>query len=63
MPIFDDHGNEINPNLYPKPALCLSCLKDEMKYEEVLCNLNRYDQRNSKDFKCFAYENKYQQKK
>lgn len=56
---FDDDGNELNPDLYPKPQLCLSCINDEDVTEEILCNLNRLDQKGDSDFKCFAYENKY----
>jgi hypothetical protein len=56
MPYFDDDGTEVNPDLYPKPQLCLSCKKDEDPNEEMLCNLNRLDQRDEDDFKCFAYE-------
>lgn len=56
---FDDDGNEINPDLFPKPQLCLSCKKDEGQNEEILCNLTRLDQVNNSVFKCFAYENKY----
>lgn len=56
---FDDEGNELNPDLYPKPQLCLSCKKDEDSNEAVLCALNRLDQVGESDFKCFAYENKY----
>ena len=55
---FDDDGNEMNPNLTSKPALCVSCVKDEDPNEEMLCNLNRLDQQNEADFKCGAYEPK-----
>ena len=53
---FDDDGNELNPDLIPKPNLCLSCKKNEDPNEEILCNLNRLDQKNESEFKCFAYE-------
>ena len=53
---FDDDGNQLNPDLIPKPNLCLSCKKNEDPKEEILCNLNRLDQRNESEFKCFAYE-------
>jgi hypothetical protein len=49
-------GNELNPDLVPKPNLCLSCKKNEDSNEEILCNLNRLDQSNESEFKCFAYE-------
>jgi len=55
---FDDDGNEMNPNLTSKPALCVSCVKDEDPNQEMLCNLNRLDQQGEADFKCGAYEPK-----
>ena len=55
---FDDEGNEMNPNLTSKPALCISCVKDEDPKQEMLCNLNRLDQQGETDFKCGAYEPK-----
>ena len=50
---YDDDGTELYPDLYPKPALCLMCLhnEDDDPEEEVLCNLNRLDRRNKKDFR------------
>ncbi len=53
----DDDGNELNPDLYPKPALCLSCVLNESEdaENEVLCNLNRLDQRDEKEFCCYQY--------
>lgn len=56
---FNDDGTELNPDLYPKPQLCLSCKKDDDPDEEILCNLNRLDQLDEPEFKCFAYKNKY----
>jgi len=56
MPFFDDNGTEVNPDLFPKPQLCLSCKKCNDQDEEVLCILTRLDQRNETEFKCFAYE-------
>jgi hypothetical protein len=53
---FDDDGTEVNPSLYPKPQLCLSCNKDNDPNEEIVCTLTRMDQRNDKGFKCFGYE-------
>ncbi len=48
---YSDDGEKLNPNLYPKPQLCLSCKKnDEGGEEEMLCTLTRLDQRNSKNF-------------
>ena len=54
---FSDDGTPLNPDLIPKPALCLSCRKNDDPYEEVLCNLTRLDQRNNTGFICFAYDN------
>ena len=56
MPYYNDDGTEVNPNLFPKPQLCLSCKKNEDESEELLCNLKRIDQRDGEEFKCFAYE-------
>ncbi len=55
---FDDDGNKLNPDLIPKPDLCLSCTKNEDPNEEILCNLNRLDQDGDSEFICFAYEQK-----
>ena len=55
---FDDDGGEINPDLLAKPSLCVSCKKDEDQNEEILCNINRFDQQDEADFKCGAYESK-----
>ena len=56
--IFSDDGYEINPELIKKPSLCLICLKN---YEpgledDILCNLNRSDQKNNNKFKCYSFE-------
>jgi hypothetical protein len=56
---FHDDGTEFNPDLIPKPALCVSCKKDGIGGEEdILCNLNRADQQNDLEFNCYAYEPK-----
>jgi hypothetical protein len=56
--MFNDDGYEINPDSIKKPSLCLTCIKniDPDWEEELLCNLNRNDQVNEKEFKCYAYE-------
>jgi hypothetical protein len=56
--LFDDDGYEIQRELIKKPSLCLTCRKntDFDFEEEILCNLNRHDQRDSKTFECGAYE-------
>ena len=53
---MDDDGNELNPDLIAKPDLCVSCAKDGDPNEEILCNLNRLDQADEDEFRCFAYE-------
>ncbi len=53
---FDDDGFEINTDLIKKPSLCITCIKDDDPKEEIMCNMNRYDQKDNKDFVCFAYK-------
>jgi len=53
---FDDEGYEINTELIKKPSLCITCANNDNPNEELLCNMNRYDQRNDEEFKCFAYK-------
>jgi hypothetical protein len=56
--MFDDDGYEINPDSIKKPSICLTCLKniDPDWEEELLCNLNRNDKADEKEFKCHEYE-------
>lgn len=56
--IYDDDGNKLNPELIPKPSLCVLCQKDDDPSEEILCLLNRADQQGEEDFLCDAYEPK-----
>ena len=53
--IFDDDGYEINTDMIKKPSLCLTCEYEDDHHEDYLCQLTRYDQRNDKEFKCYAY--------
>ncbi len=53
--IFDDDGNEIDMDLIEKPSLCLICKKEYDPAEEILCNLNRFDQREEEEFICYAF--------
>jgi len=57
---FDDDGNEINPDLFLKPGLCITCKKDDSGKQEMLCIINRIDQKNEKSFECDAYESKFE---
>ncbi len=53
---FNDDGSEINPELVPKPSLCLTCKKDDDPSQNILCTLNRADQQDEVEFLCYAYE-------
>ena len=56
---YHDDGTEVNPDLIPKPDLCISCKKDGLNAnEDILCTLNRMDQLDEPEFKCGAYEPK-----
>ncbi len=56
---YNDDGTKINPELVSKPSLCITCKKNDVKgFEEVLCILNRNDQKGEKSFICDAYESK-----
>jgi SET domain-containing protein len=54
---FNDDGTEVNPDLIPKPSLCITCRKEGLPGEEILCDLNRMSQQ-EEEFKCGAYEPK-----
>ena len=56
--MYDDDGNEINPNLIVKPSLCVMCKKDDDPLEKIFCTLNRADQEGESEFHCGAYEPK-----
>jgi len=55
---YDDDGNKINPESVPVPSLCVICKSHQVDdwEENLLCLMNRNDQRNEKDFKCGAFE-------
>ena len=56
---YNDDGTEVNPDLIPKPSLCITCKKDELSGKEnILCDLNRKDQQGNDEFICGAYEPK-----
>jgi len=58
--LYNDDGTKINPALVAKPDLCVTCKNDDLAgEEEILCILNRNDQKNKKVFKCGAYESKF----
>ena len=53
---FDDDGYEINTDLMIKPPLCITCINNDDPNEELLCNMTRYDQKDEREFQCFAYK-------
>ncbi|MDZ4204490.1 MAG: UPF0158 family protein [Bacteroidales bacterium] len=55
---YDDDGTKIEPESVPVPGLCVICSKHRVDdwEENLLCLMNRYDQRNNEDFNCGAYE-------
>ncbi len=61
MPYFDDDGNELNPDLIPKPALCIRCKSDDTQDEDeqILCNLTRLDEVEKDEFICYSFVSKY----
>ena len=58
---YFDNGTEFNPDLYPKPGLCLICKINEDSddpEDEILCNLTRLDQHGKEEFSCGHFERK-----
>jgi len=55
---FKDDGTPINPELVPKPSLCILCKKVNSPLEEISCILNRADQQGSSEFICDAFDPK-----
>jgi len=55
---YTDDGELININNIPLPGLCVVCQSNQCDdpEENFLCQMNRYDQRDEKEFKCGAYE-------
>jgi len=53
---FRDDGTPINPELVPKPSLCILCRKDNSPSEEILCLLTRAEHKGSAEFVCDAFE-------
>jgi len=56
---YDDDGTKINPDLVPRPGLCLTCKKENDRSQEILCTMNRLDQADEEgEFICGAFEPK-----
>lgn len=58
--LYDDDGKKIEPETVPIPSLCLVCKRytTEGWEEDVLCLMNRHDQKNSEVFRCGAFVSK-----
>jgi hypothetical protein len=56
--IFDDDGYEIQRKTIKMQPLCLTCLKNNSEdwENDVMCNLTRFDQQKSDNFKCYDYQ-------
>jgi hypothetical protein len=54
--LFNNHSDEVNPDLINKPPMCLSCKKNDDPSEEVFCILNRVGQQETGAFHCNAYQ-------
>lgn len=57
--IYNDDGTKVDPETIPLPGLCIICKKYQIDDwdENLLCQLNRNDQRNEDEFKCGSFEN------
>jgi len=57
---YDDDGNKIDPLSVPVPGLCILCKShdDTDPEENLLCLMNRFDQKGEDDFKCGAFKKK-----
>lgn len=56
--LYNDDGSRVVIENIPIPGLCLRCksyLVDDWE-ENLLCNMNRNDQRNDDHFECGAFE-------
>lgn len=55
---YNDDGEKIDPESVPIPSLCLICKSyDTGDWEEdLLCLMNRFDQKDDEEFRCGAFE-------
>ncbi len=55
---YSDDGELINPDSIPLPGLCILCQSYQIcdSEEDLLCQMNRYDQRDDREFKCGAFQ-------
>ncbi len=56
--IYNDDGSKIEPESVPLPSLCTICKHHQTDdpEENMLCLLNRNDQRNNDEFECGSFE-------
>lgn len=55
---YNDDGEKIDPESVPIPSLCLICKSyhtDDWE-ENLLCLMNRFDQKDNDEFRCGAFE-------
>jgi hypothetical protein len=55
---YNDDGTKVDIETIPTPGLCITCKKyfsDDWE-ENLLCNMNRHDQKDDNDFICGAYD-------
>jgi len=57
--IYNDDGTKVDIQSIPLPGLCVICksYQTEDWEENLLCQMNRHDQRNDDEFKCGTFEN------
>ena len=55
---YSDDGELIDKNSIPVPGLCILCESHQTDdpEENLLCLMNRYDQLNSNEFRCGAFQ-------
>lgn len=55
---YDDNGNKVDPDTVPIPSLCIICKSHQIDdwEENLLCLMNRFDQKDDNDFKCGAFD-------
>lgn len=56
--MYDDEGNLVDLSTVPVPARCMLCSSfgSNDPEENILCNLNRFDQRNEDTFECESFD-------
>ncbi len=56
---YDDNDNKVDPDIIPKPDLCVTCEKDSIPgMQQIVCNITRVGQYGNREFICDAYEPK-----